>query len=96
MLNSTKSKIFVVVFLAFLMLSCQPQQNTEDVDEASLVAAPVKVFKAKRQRISEKLFYTGQIEARNTINIMPDVGGKIAKIYVKKETGSKKTSYWLS
>jgi RND family efflux transporter MFP subunit len=84
MLKSTRSKIFVVFILAFFVLSCQPPQETEEVEGASLAAAPVKVFKAKRQRISEKLFYTGQIEAWNTINITPDVGGKIAKIYVEE------------
>jgi len=47
-------------------------------------AAPVKVFKVARRRISEKLFYTGTIEARQKINIMPDVGGKIARIYVNE------------
>ncbi len=84
MLKSTRSKVLVVSILAFFMLSCQPPQKTEEVEEASLATAPVKVFKAKRQRISEKLFYTGQIEAWNKINIMPDVGGKIAKIYVEE------------
>jgi RND family efflux transporter MFP subunit len=84
MLKSTRSKILVVSILSFLMLSCQPPQNTEDVDEASMAAAPVKVFKTKRQRISDKLFYTGLIEAWNKMNITPDVGGKIAKIYVEE------------
>ncbi|UCE41913.1 MAG: efflux RND transporter periplasmic adaptor subunit [Candidatus Aminicenantes bacterium] len=84
MLRSTKSKIFMVFIFAFIMLSCQPPQEKEEVEEASLAAAPVKVFKVKRQKISEKLFYTGQIEAWNTINITPDVGGKIAKIYVEE------------
>lgn len=84
MLKCTRSKILVVSILAFFMLSCQPPQKKEEVEEASLAAAPVKVFKAKRQRISEKLFYTGLIEAWNKINIMPDVGGKIAKIYVEE------------
>jgi multidrug efflux pump subunit AcrA (membrane-fusion protein) len=84
MLKCTRSKILVVSILAFFMLSCQPPQKTEEVGEASLAVAPVKVFRAKRQRISEKLFYTGLIEAWNKINIMPDVGGKIAKIYVEE------------
>jgi len=84
MLKCIRSKIIVVSILAFFMLSCQLPQKTEEVEEASLAAAPVKVFKAKRQRISEKLFYTGLIEAWNKINIMPDVGGKIAKIYVEE------------
>jgi RND family efflux transporter MFP subunit len=84
MLNSSKSWILLVALLAIFMFSCQPPQRTEDVEEAPLAAAPVKVFKVVKQKISEKLFYTGQIEAWNTINITPDVGGKIAKIYVEE------------
>ena len=84
MLKSTRSKILVVSILSFLLLSCKPPQNTEEVQDASLAAAPVNVFKTKRQKISEKLFYTGSIEAWNKMNITPDVGGKIAKIYVEE------------
>jgi RND family efflux transporter MFP subunit len=84
MLKSARSKLIAVSLLSFILLSCQSQQNTESVEDTSLVAAPVKVFRAIRQRISEKLFFTGQIEAWTTINIMPDVGGKIAKIYVEE------------
>jgi RND family efflux transporter MFP subunit len=84
MLKCTISKILVVTVLTFTILSCQPPQETEKVEEAALAVAPVKVFEVKRQRISEKLFYTGLIEAWNKINITPDVGGKIAKIYVEE------------
>jgi len=84
MLKSKRSKILMVTILSFIMLSCQPPQETENVEETSLAAAPVKVFKIKRERISEKLLYTGLIEAWNKINITPDVGGKIAKIYVEE------------
>lgn len=84
MLKNKRSKILVVTILSFIMMSCQPPQQTEDVEEASLAAAPVKVFKVKKARISEKLLYTGLIEAWNKINITPDVGGKIAKIYVEE------------
>jgi RND family efflux transporter MFP subunit len=84
MIKNTRSKIFILSILSFLLLSCQPQQNAEKEDEAFLASAPVKVFKVRRERISEKLLYTGQIEAWNSINIMPDVGGKIAKIYVEE------------
>jgi RND family efflux transporter MFP subunit len=74
----------VVSIFSFLLLSCQPPQQTEESGETSLAAAPVKVTKIERQRISEKLLYTGLIEAWNKINITPDVGGKIAKIYVEE------------
>lgn len=84
MLKSTPLKITVVSLLSFSLLTCQPPQKKEDVEEAPKAATPVKVFKAKKQRISEKLLYTGLIEAWNKVNITPDVGGKIAKIYVEE------------
>ncbi|MEN6561586.1 MAG: efflux RND transporter periplasmic adaptor subunit [Acidobacteriota bacterium] len=46
-------------------------------------AAPVKIFKAARERITEKITYTGTLEALNKINITPETGGKIARIYVE-------------
>ncbi|HOW85799.1 MAG TPA: efflux RND transporter periplasmic adaptor subunit [Candidatus Aminicenantes bacterium] len=46
-------------------------------------AAPVKVFKAARERITEKITYTGTLEALNKINITPETGGKIARICVE-------------
>ncbi len=84
MLESKRSKILAALILSFFAFSCQPPQKTEPIEEQSLAAAPVKVFKVKRQRISEKLLYTGLIEAWNKVNITPDVGGKIAKIYVEE------------
>jgi len=77
-------KTFVIVSL-FLVLfySCRPQKKQE-VKEGSFGASPVKVFKVLKQRISEKLFYTGTLEAWEKVNITPDVGGKIARIYVNE------------
>jgi RND family efflux transporter MFP subunit len=84
MLKSSRSKIYVASILLCLLLSCRPPQQAEEAGEAATAAAPVKVVQIKRQRISEKLLYTGSIEAWNRMNITPDVGGKIAKIYVEE------------
>jgi RND family efflux transporter MFP subunit len=84
MLKNTGLKLLALSILAFFVFSCQPPQKKEEIEDSSLGAAPVKVFEVKRQRISEKLLYTGLIEAWNKINITPDVGGKIAKIYVEE------------
>lgn len=46
-------------------------------------AAPVKIFPAARERITEKITYTGTLEALNKINITPETGGKIARILVE-------------
>jgi RND family efflux transporter MFP subunit len=51
---------------------------------AAVVSAPVKVAPVVRQRISEKLTYTGAVEAGQKITISPEMGGKVAKIYVEE------------
>jgi len=51
--------------------------------EETFGAAPVKVFKVRRDRITEKITYTSTLEALTKINITPEVGGKIARIYVE-------------
>ncbi len=66
-----------------LFFSCRSQKK-QAVQEGSSGAAPVKIFKVSRQRISEKLFYTGTLEAWQKVIITPDVGGKIARIYVNE------------
>jgi RND family efflux transporter MFP subunit len=80
-------KIFApIAAAAFLVLgsACKPAAKATPAGAAAVGAAPVKVFKVARRRIAEKLNYTGTIEARQKINIMPDVGGRIAKIYVNE------------
>jgi len=77
------TKISIVFFVALFIVSCQPQASQEAAEE-SFGAAPVKVYKIERQRISENLFYTGLIEAWKEINITPDVAGKISAIHVEE------------
>lgn len=76
--------VFISLLLFFLLFSCRQPSQKEGAEEESFGAAPVKVFKVRRQKISEKLHYTGVIQAWKTINITPDVGGKISKIYVEE------------
>jgi RND family efflux transporter MFP subunit len=54
------------------------------VAATAAAAAPVKVEPVSRQRISEKLVYTGTLEAGQKITITPEIGGKVAKIYVEE------------
>jgi RND family efflux transporter MFP subunit len=74
----------VVLFLFVFLFSCCSQKKEEQTKEQSYGAAPVKVKAVARQKISEKLFYTGTLEAWQKINITPDSGGKIARIYVEE------------
>ena len=82
----TKRTIVVMGLALVLLLSlffCKPQEQEQAQDE-SFGRALVTVFKVSKQRISEKLIFTGIIEAWQTMNIMPEVGGRIAKIYVEE------------
>ncbi len=77
-------KVCVVWLLFFSFLTCRQPEREEGTTEEKFGAAPVKVFKVQRQKISERLFYTGVIEAWDKINVTPDIGGKIAKIHVEE------------
>lgn len=73
-----------VLVLGLTMFSCKPPAQEETPTEATFGAARVKVYEVSRQTISANLYYTGLIEARNKIAINPEVGGKIARIYVEE------------
>ena len=65
-----------------VVAACKKEAATAAPDQA-FGAAPVKVLKAARERITEKITYTGTLEALNKINITPETGGKIARIHVQ-------------
>lgn len=64
-------------------VSCRQAEKPEAA-AGTFGATPVKVFRIQRDRISEKLTYTGTLEALRSINITPEVGGKIARIRVQE------------
>jgi len=83
-MNKRRLEVIIIIMLvAVSFFFCKAKKDEGTIAEESFGAAQVKVFKVKRQKISEKLFYTGLIEAQNKIVITPEVGGKITKIYVE-------------
>jgi RND family efflux transporter MFP subunit len=84
--KTKRLRMVLLIILAFgILSSCKPNPKPAAKGPAQTFgAAPVKVFKAVRMKISEKLFYTGTIEAWQKINLTPDVGGKIARILVNE------------
>lgn len=80
----TAVKLSIALVLLSFFFACQNQKQSEEIKEESAGLTSVKVFKVKKQSISEKLFYTGVIEAWKKITITPDIGGKIAHIYVEE------------
>ncbi len=64
------------------MAACRQGGETASSTEDAFGTTPVKVFEVQRARISERLTYTGTLEAKRKITITPEVGGKIAAIFV--------------
>jgi RND family efflux transporter MFP subunit len=83
-----KSRIVIALAAAALVavvgVSCKKTAAKAGAPVETFGAAPVKVFKVRREKIVEKITYTGTLEAWNSINITPEVGGKIARIYVQE------------
>ncbi len=87
MRTTNTQRTFVVAALAAAALltvaACKDQAAKTGAEAGTFGAAPVKIFKAARERITEKITYTGTLEALDKINITPETGGKIARIHVE-------------
>lgn len=89
MFSRIKAQYVVYGIIFLLLVSCQkPAQKATAADEFSV--APVKVYKVKKQKVSEKLVYTATLEAWKRQTITPDISGKVARIYVNEGDRVKK------
>lgn len=84
MKHSRIIKALISLTLVTLLFSCRSAKKEERPKEEAFGAPLVKVIPVSRQRISEKLYYTGVLEAWQKINLTPDIGGKVARIYVEE------------
>jgi RND family efflux transporter MFP subunit len=75
--------VIALAAAALLAVAACKKEAAKAPAEQTFGAAPVKVFKAVRERITEKITYTSTLEALNKINITPETGGKISRIYVQ-------------
>jgi len=87
MKQSNTHRQFVIGIIAASALlaavACKKSAPKGAATAETFGAAPVKVFKVRRERITEKITYTGTLEAWNKINITPETGGKISRILVQ-------------
>ncbi len=85
-LSRTPRPLIVMAFAAAVLAvsACKKPAAKADAAAETFGAAPVKVFKVRREKITEKITYTGTLEAWTKINITPEVGGKIALIHVQE------------
>ena len=83
---NTHPKLIIVALAAVALaaaIACKKPAATTAEQAETYGAAPVKVHKVERARITEKITYTGTLEALTKINITPEVGGKISRIYAE-------------
>ncbi len=85
--SSIRHPFIAMAFAAaavFAVSACKKPAAKAAAAAEAFGAAPVKVFKVLREKIAEKITYTGTLEAWIKINITPEVGGKIALIHVQE------------
>jgi RND family efflux transporter MFP subunit len=85
--SSIRHPFIALAFAAaavFAVSACKKPAAKAAAAAEAFGAAPVKVFKVLREKIAEKITYTGTLEAWIKINITPEVGGKIALIHVQE------------
>ncbi len=73
-----------VAAMVIALVSCKPPKKDAAAAPAPEEAAVVKTYTVARQKVSEKLAYTGTLEASRKTSITPEVGGKIARILVRE------------
>jgi RND family efflux transporter MFP subunit len=79
-----KALILAALALSVLLaVACKPAK-TDAVADTAPAATVVSVVPAARQTVSEKLIYTGMLEAWRKINITPETGGQVARILVEE------------
>ncbi len=85
-LTNTHRTLIVAALAAAALaaaVACKKDAASAAAPSETYGAAPVKIFRVERARITEKMTYTGTVEAVTKINITPEVGGKIARIHVE-------------
>ncbi len=80
-----KTGLFIGSLLALIVVFSGCRKGGPDESAAvKPTATPVKVIKASKQKIAEKLTYTGTLEPWQKINITPENAGKVARILVEE------------
>jgi RND family efflux transporter MFP subunit len=85
MKKATPLLTIVGLFLvSMLWTACGSRKSQDKPAAESLNVIPVQAVSVVRQKVSERLTYTGTLEAWRKINITPETGGKVAKIHVEE------------
>ncbi len=73
--------ILIVIFAIFLF-SCKGRRSTAESSSALEILFPVSVEKVEKREIERTLSFVGNLESMDKATIVPDISGKLWKIYV--------------
>lgn len=87
MMRYTRPITLIAAMSCFMVLSGCADRAAEEASTTETTAVPVATAAVTTGAIRQELVYTAAIEAWETRGIVPDIGGKIQKIYV--DTGDR-------
>jgi len=79
-----------IVLISLFLFSCGRSQEQDVQDMNERAAVPVEVVKVELNTLRHILSYTGIVEAWEELSVVPNISGKISRIYVKEGDRVKK------
>ncbi len=76
--------VSLLLLSAGLFVGCGKDEEIRESEVGSAAATPVQIAQVVRGDISTLLSYTGSIKPWREVNVVPDIPGKVAKIYVEE------------
>lgn len=87
-MRTKNTRLILMVAMSIILLSwstgCRQPAMNEKQAPAEVTPNPVRVVPVVREDISERLSYSGLIEAWQQVNVTPEIAGKVARIYVNE------------
>lgn len=96
-MKSIRSVIYILVFIAALLLvkyfyfpanqegkGGPPSKSTDKGGKPSMPPSLVSVFVAQSQVLDNNLFASGSILANETVDLKPEISGKVTALYIKE------------
>ncbi|MGQ9618948.1 MAG: efflux RND transporter periplasmic adaptor subunit [Candidatus Aminicenantia bacterium] len=84
MIKKNKKILLLIATFAFFLISCKSDSKkiSEKGDSLTEASFPVSIARVEKRTISKILSFTGNIEPLEKATIVPDISGKLWKIYV--------------